>query len=260
MLRKNKKIIRNPINKKIERFEKVMGWLPPIVISIITTLTYLFRIFWVKGISDYYKIDSMYLYGNYHNIITDVIVTFAFVIVSYVVMYNLYAWFLSKKGTIPKLKKIIIAIVGLSILNWFCIVNNNEWNYWPKIIISVIASVVEYLIYMPVVIISYNDINKKSRKKISTSAYIILFVIWILLIGYSGYSFSYSQVSRIRKYELIENQNGIQVIVAKYEDMFYTNKCEISNGDLIIYTDEIKMIDMKQSEVKRKEFEKIIIK
>lgn len=260
--KRQKKLARNQKNKKAEKFEKLMGWLPSIVISFITTLTYLCRIFWFRGMADYYNMDSIYIQGNYPNTITDVLLSIAGCIIVYGGFYKIYEWFVSKKGIGIKLLKIIEAILGLAMINFILVLcfYDKSMNIYAKILLSIFASIIEYIIYMPFVIISYNDIHKRNRKKISWSSYIIIFVIWLVSLCWLSHNLAYEQMSKLKQYEVIQTEIENKVIVAKYQDMFYTYNCEIKDRELIIYPDESEMLDMRNNKVKKIDFDKVTVK
>ena len=250
---------------KVEKINGIMGWLITLLVAFITALTYPITYFWFKGIADYYKIDLLYVYGNYGFAIGNILITIAVVILSLIISYLICKWIGETKEIWSKIGKGFIIFFTIIFINEILILSP----YYKAISLEIVlasfavaffATCIECLVIIPNGVFLYKQMHKEENKKSALSfKYLIVFIIWLVVVCVASYSFSQGQIQKLKEYEIIKIDQVNKVIVAKYQDMFCTYNCEISNDELIIYTDKSKMIDMRDIEVEKIKFNKVTI-
>lgn len=102
---------------KVEKINGIMGYLITLLVAFITALTYPITYFWFKGIADYYKIDLLYVYGNYGFAIGNVLITIAVVILALMISYLICKCIAETKEIWSKIGKGCVIFLGIVFVN-----------------------------------------------------------------------------------------------------------------------------------------------
>jgi len=252
---------------KMKRINGVMGWFSAVIIAFITALTYPIRYFWFKGIADYYKMDSIYLYGNYNKIISDALGTIAIIFFIFMAFDKLYKWVNKKQSSIYEIIgrwSVIFFILSVAnaILLFFIYLKMFSLKLiFSCLIVGMIITFMNFLIFVPATYVLEIELEKTNNsKKILNINFLIGVLVWICFLFISVYQISSKQISYNKEYEIIQSEDIDKVVISKYQDMFYTYKCIINNNELTIHTSEGELIDMREVKFNRRMFEKVIIK
>lgn len=252
--------------QKSNKINGVMGWLSAVIIAFITALIYPVKYFWVKGIADYYKMDTIYLYGNYSNIIDDVLVTLASISIGLMIFYILAEWIMKKSENIYEIIgrwTIVVFILALINYVFLCVLFYKiicSEILLANLIFCIILTISECIFFIPCSLVLYRESHKTevSKEKVGTK---ICFCI-IALISCTfilAYNMSSKQIAYNKEYEIIQSEEPQKVIISKYQDMFYTYDCTINNSELTIHTNKSELIDMRDVKFSSQKFDKIII-